>query len=190
LRATPPNPNHSESTDPATRWGELAERIVVCARLLRDDLNQRAGRCDVSEPEFSLLWICRQSPPEGIGQNELADSLAISASAVSGLVERLRRRGLLQGRRGQSDRRRQLWRLTPAGRSRLHEVLAAWTGRLRAEFSADALDELLAGLNRLDDTIRGHAGARRPGRRLCEQADFRAASRRKASPDVDREGAV
>jgi len=190
LAAIPPNPNHFESKGPATQWGDLAERIVVCARLLRDDLGQRAGRWDLSEPEFSVLWICRETPPEGIGQNELADSLAISASAVSGLVERLRRRGLLEGRRGQSDRRRQLWRLTPAGRNQLYQVLADWTGRLRAEFSAVALDELLAGLNQLDDTIRGRAGSRRPGRRLREKPDFRTASGSKATSEAKREGAV
>ena len=54
----------------------------------------------------------------------LAAALATSAGQVSTLVEQLRRRGLLVGHRPKADRRRQHWRITPAGRAKLQAILA------------------------------------------------------------------
>jgi DNA-binding MarR family transcriptional regulator len=108
----------------ATQWVELAQRVLVCARMLRNELGQQAGRWQLSEPEFSLLWVCCKAPPLGFSQNELADKLAVSAAQISGLVEQLRGAGLLQGRRAATDRRRQLWRLTDAGETTLRTILA------------------------------------------------------------------
>lgn len=99
-----------------------------------------------------MLWACRRTPPGGLPQQELAAAMAVSAAQVSVLVEQLRRQGLLQGRRAQNDRRRQLWRLTPAGRARLQDVLADlsdWARAAADRLGADgpqALGRLLDGL--------------------------------------------
>ncbi len=103
---------------------EVAEQILACGRMFRDRLSQQIGNRELSQPEFALLWACRRAPRAGLSQSELAAVLAISAAQVSGLVEKLRCHGLLCGRRTRPDRRRQLWKLTPAGRTRLQTVLA------------------------------------------------------------------
>ncbi len=138
----------------AELWLGLAERIVVCGRELREVLRRLAARQGLSEPEISTLWACLGDQREGMDQRELASRLAISAAQVSGLVESLRAGGLLAGHRDQRDRRRQVWRLTPAGQAALRTAvadLADWAGRLEQRLQAGssatltrALDELLA----------------------------------------------
>ena len=158
--ASSPDGHYSQESSPAAvRWVGLAERILVCGRILRDELVRDAGRCRLSEPEFSLLWACRDAPPTGLGQNELAARLAVSAAQVSGLVERLRVAELLEGRRGQTDRRRQLWRLTPAGQAALAASLthvADWAEQLDRRLGTTAsrvLEQLLDQLVRPADQL-------------------------------------
>jgi len=165
LSQIPASSPNRESSTPAARWIELAERILACGRLLRDDLTQQAGQWQLNEPEFSVLWVCLHAPPQGISQNELAAELAVSASRVSGLVERLRRRGLLESRRGKSDRRRQLWRLTPTGRATLRSLMAdllPWADQL--EDQVGAVSRKAAGqlLDELAKTLRAQTPNRRP----------------------------
>jgi MarR family 2-MHQ and catechol resistance regulon transcriptional repressor len=157
------NRNDRPSDPAAARWVELAERIVVCAKVVRADLALETPGLRIGAAEFSLLWVCREAPAGGIGQKELAETLAVSAAQVSGLVERLRRQGLIEGSRAASDRRRQLWRLTPEGHRLLHHVLrdlSAWAERLDARLGADNtsrltrhLDELLGALRSPHDTL-------------------------------------
>lgn len=116
---------HPESVDraePAVRWLQLVERVAVCSRLLRAGLDQRMAACQLNPSQFSILWACHHAE-SGSGQSQLAELLAVSPAHISGLVEQLRRRKLLAGHRPSTDRRRQLWRLTPQGRQAVESVL-------------------------------------------------------------------
>jgi DNA-binding MarR family transcriptional regulator len=62
-----------------------------------------------------MLWACARAPAGSRRQNELAEELAVSPAHVSGVVEGLRRRGLLECSMVEGDRRLRCWRLTPAG---------------------------------------------------------------------------
>jgi len=126
----PVNRSVSEPDGSARQCIELAERISVCGRKLHDELSHLVGRWQLSPPQFSLLWACRHARAEGFSQNQLAGVMAVSPAHVSGLVEQLRRKGLLEGRRAAVDRRRQLWRLTPDGRDTLEALIADCSGRL------------------------------------------------------------
>jgi DNA-binding MarR family transcriptional regulator len=106
--------------------------------LLRDALAERTSPQGISEAQFSLLWACRQAPPGGLSQNELAQSLAWSAAHISGQVEQLRAKGLLTGHRRAPDRRRQVWQLTDQGHCQLEtlfEALVVWFEQLEAQLS-------------------------------------------------------
>jgi DNA-binding MarR family transcriptional regulator len=125
--------------------------------MFRDELSRRAGRWHLSEPEFAMLWACREALPRGVGQSELAPRLAVSAAQVSGLVEKLRSQGLLQGRRAATDRRRQFWRLTPQGQATLQanlDDMADWAAQLDAQLGADASCVLVRWLDQLVQTWR------------------------------------
>lgn len=108
---------------------EAACRSAVSGKLALRDLARWVERFGVSETEFRLLWALhldcesmpmdespRQRPRAALAQTELARRLAASAAQVSAVVERIRALGLVEHDAQPGDRRRQLWRLAPAGR--------------------------------------------------------------------------
>jgi DNA-binding MarR family transcriptional regulator len=145
-------------SDVTTEWLWLAEQIALCGRLLRDGRVRGAGT--LSQPQFSVLWACHDAPPAGISQAELADRLSVSAAHVSGIVEQLRCKGLLQPRRLVADRRRQLWKLTPTGQLAMENLASA----LRPW--AEALQQVLgtAEVQRLGELVRRLSGVLRSQR--------------------------
>jgi DNA-binding MarR family transcriptional regulator len=126
--------------EPAENWLRLIERLAMCSRLLRAELDACMDACALNPSQFSLLWAC-YAERAGVGQRELAGLLAVSPAHVSGLVEQLRRRRLLAGHRPSADRRRQLWRLTARGQDVVESVLAqldGWARQLEHHMPADA----------------------------------------------------
>lgn len=118
--------------------GEVIQLLSQCHRRLRRLLAERLSRWELNDTEFLVLWLCRQSADHGLAQHDLAETLGVSPPHVSGLVERLRERGLLTGRRCRLDRRRQLWFLDEAAQQLLQEI------RSELEQLAGALDQHLA----------------------------------------------
>jgi DNA-binding MarR family transcriptional regulator len=181
-----PHPLETDSTEhpPAmtARWIDLVERILLCGRVLRDEIRLRLQRWEVSESEFSLLWACKDAPSSGRGQNELAKVLAVSPAQVSAMVEQLRRKRLLRGRRATGDRRRQLWRLTPAGQTTVEVALAGlsdWTGGLDkcvGEGHALLLGQIL------DHLVQQFAAAPPPLADECKESSSSSASGETSAP--------
>ena len=146
-----------ELSPPASRWLALAEQLSVCVRMLRGVVAPLAARHRLSQSQLCLVLVCRKAPPSGLGQSQLAESLAASPAQVSAQVEQLRRMGLLAGRRGDSDRRRQFWRLTPAGRAvvrRVLEELADWAAGMDGRLDADRFAALARLLDQLCSSVR------------------------------------
>jgi DNA-binding MarR family transcriptional regulator len=78
-------------------------------------------------PQFAELDMTMQSahalhavPREGITMRALADEMFCDASNATGIVDRLERRGLIERRNDEQDRRVKRVHLTAAGR-RMHE---------------------------------------------------------------------
>ncbi len=94
------------------------------------DIAVWAAGAGLSEPEFRLLWLLfpaaesAAAAEPALDQTALARRLAVSTAQVSALVERLRAAGCIAVAPA-SDRRRQLWRLTPAGRAAVLAIMAA-----------------------------------------------------------------
>jgi DNA-binding MarR family transcriptional regulator len=106
-------------------------------------LGEWAGRFDVAEPEFQVLWSLRWGPAAGLDQTTLAKKLAYSPAQISATVERLRSRGWISQRPLPGDRRRHLWQLSAEGHRLIEQMLAA-AGYLRcleiSETSTHATD--------------------------------------------------
>jgi DNA-binding MarR family transcriptional regulator len=103
--------------------------LVVAGKLALRQIASWVEPFGVRENEFRLLWLLfqqeqgQQQAPQR-GQVVLTERLAVSAAQVSGLVERLRERGFVAPVSNPSDRRRQFWRLTPAGKALVSRVIS------------------------------------------------------------------
>ncbi len=154
----PPSPA-KELASTASRWIELAEQISTCGRIFRDVLAPMAGRRQLTESHLMLLLVLRNRPPDGLGQSQIAACLAISPAHVSAQLEQLRVRGLLKRRRPASDRRRQLWRMTPAGAEMVDGILrdlADWAATMDRRIGTRRLATLAANFEQLKAVLREH----------------------------------
>jgi DNA-binding MarR family transcriptional regulator len=137
-------------------WVRFSEQLATVSRMVREGLARRLEAYALGWAQFSLLWVCREGPTEGIGQNELSTLLGVSSAHISALVEQLRSKDLIVGRRATSDRRRQLWRLTDTGHALIEVVLAdlsGWADELNRRLGADDarfLDGIVQRLNAPD----------------------------------------
>jgi DNA-binding MarR family transcriptional regulator len=119
---------------PPDRLLRLLHWTSNASRNLRRRLTDITSALDLSDTELIVVWMCSG---EGRVQIDLAGSTGISPAQMSGLVERLRSRGLVAMHRQAGDRRRQIWRATAAG-----QALLVTAGRHLSEL-ADGLGEHL-----------------------------------------------
>jgi DNA-binding MarR family transcriptional regulator len=106
-------------------WAEMYR----VADLIRQRVFQVAQQHDLSVQQAQLLH--RLDPEAPTSMRAIAELLGCDASNVTGLTDRLERRGLVERRALSSDRRVKQVVVTPEG--------MALAARFRAEVSADAL---------------------------------------------------
>lgn len=103
-------------------WLQVVLQVGAAMRAARRHLAAQVATSELSEQEFLVLWLCEDAAAAHRGQRELAEAVGVSPAQMSGLVERLRVRNLLQFERCGTDRRRQIWQLTVAGQTLLSGV--------------------------------------------------------------------
>jgi DNA-binding MarR family transcriptional regulator len=101
---------------PLERLLRLAHWTSTASRHLKRRIGELTATLDLSDTELIVVWLCGGG---GRVQIDLASATGISPAQMSGLVERLRSRGLVAMHRQVRDRRRQIWRATPAGQDLL-----------------------------------------------------------------------
>lgn len=139
----------------ARAWAALAESIAQCQHAVRAAIARSARQAGLSEAQFALLWACGASPT-GLSQNELAARIGLSAAHISGLVEQLNSRRLIDGQRAATDRRRQVWRLSNTGRGALAGVLVeieTWASPVDGRLGSEARSRIDADLRLLVDSL-------------------------------------
>jgi len=96
------------------------------------------NEADLTFPQIMILALLDQGPQT---VSSLSEMLQLTRGAVSRLVDRLVRKGLVSRKEGDEDRRQKALAMTPAGR-RIHDCLE----RARTGSFAAALSELDADL--------------------------------------------
>ena len=99
---------------------EAWQLLVRFSFTQRSNLPPLAAELELSPAQCHLLNLLEPDRPMPMGQ--LADALSCDASNVTGLVDRLESRGLLQRRPSAEDRRGKVLSLTPLG-ARLRAAL-------------------------------------------------------------------
>lgn len=105
-------------------------------------------RWDLSTSQFNVLNLLRSSPA-GLSQSELSRRLIMHRSNVTGLVDRLEKRGLVERKDVASDRRAYRVVLTADGDGVLRALLPSYydeAQRVWGNLSARRVAELIADL--------------------------------------------
>jgi DNA-binding MarR family transcriptional regulator len=139
-------PQSTPEAAPANRLLRLIFWTSAASRQLRRCLASLANSAGISDGELLTLWLCL-GEEGGLVQGDLAASLGVSPAQMSGIVERLRQRGLIEMHRQALDRRRQVWRGTAAARQVLESLtvaLANLADHLSAQLTPDEQQTALA----------------------------------------------
>ncbi len=116
----------------------LADIIMVMQRCFVQHLSEELSRGQVSFPQYFLLGHISSS--ESLSMTEIAEKMAHTTAAATGLVDRLENLGYVQRMHASADRRKVLVRITPKGldlvgriRQDIVSKLALVTGILEVE---------------------------------------------------------
>jgi MarR family transcriptional regulator, temperature-dependent positive regulator of motility len=158
-RATPEVETRRSTISPDHRVPSfLAHRLnQVCLGILFEVI----GPADLTRVEYAALTNLDSEP--GIDQRRLAERLAIDKASASQLVDRLVRRGLVDRRVDEANRRAHVLYLTPGGlalRSRLRPAALAAQERILAPLRPEERPLLLDLITRV---VEGHQTYARPG---------------------------
>ena len=109
------------ATRPGPRYEALLQ-LLRTAEALWESSRVFFGRWNLSPSQFNILNLLL-APSEGLSQIELSRALIMHRSNVTGLVDRLEKRGLVVRRTSETDRRVYRVGLTAAGQQLLEQIL-------------------------------------------------------------------
>ena len=113
-------------------------------------------RWDLSPSQFNVLNLLRLNP-DGLSQTDLSRQLIMHRSNLTGLVDRLEKRGLVARREVAADRRAYSVVLTPAGTRLLREILPRYyeeATRVWDRLPARRATELIADLQQVTRNVK------------------------------------
>lgn len=115
------DPALGERGGPTTGTRRHLGSLIRRAQQRHDALWTESVSGQVSSVQYAALETIDRQP--GASQRDLGDELSLDRSTIADLVQRMQRAGLIERRRDDADRRRNVLALTPAGLAEL-EALA------------------------------------------------------------------
>ena len=144
-----------------TKWDENHPGYRALMELLRaadtvwDASRIFFERWDLSPSQFNVLNLLRLNP-DGLSQTDLSRQLIMHRSNLTGLVDRLEKRGLVARREVAADRRAYSVVLTAAGTKLLREILPRYyeeAARVWDRLPARRATELIADLQQVTRNV-------------------------------------
>jgi DNA-binding MarR family transcriptional regulator len=127
-------------------------RLLTCTNLIEANVrNLLRESFNTTLPRFDLLAQLDRAP-DGLAMGELSSRLMVSGGNVTGLVEALRREGMVARKAHPKDRRSQIIRLTAKGRrffDAMTPVHEQWIDRLVSRLDRGEMTELFELLGEL-----------------------------------------
>jgi DNA-binding MarR family transcriptional regulator len=135
----------------------MGERYLKSIRLLAECMQgferlsgEHVRQCGLTHAQFDIIATLGNTP--GMSYKELGDRTLITKGTLTGVIERLEQKGLVERKRNTEDKRSFFVRLTPRGEQLFREVfpqVVAKGSKLFNQYSDadfDALETTLAGL--------------------------------------------
>jgi len=133
---------------PGPRYPALIQ-LLRTAEVLWNSSRVLFGQWGLSPSQFNILNVLTDQP-EGLSQTELSRLLIMHRSNVTGLVDRLEERGLVQRREDTEDRRAYRVVLSAEGRKLIGEILPYYYGAAEevwGDLPVNHTRQMLSGLN-------------------------------------------
>ena len=143
-------PVKARTASPGPRYAELIH-LLRTSEALWNTSRVFFERWDLSPSQFNILNLLRDRD-DGLSQIELSRELITHRSNVTGLIDRLEKRGLVERRDSDTDRRAYRIQLTKVGRSLLAEILPHYYQAAEAvwgDVSARHATQLVAELTKI-----------------------------------------
>ena len=119
-------------------WRALLASHAALVGRLGEELQEEKG---LPLPWYEVLLWLGQAPEGRMRMGELADSLLLTPSGVTRLVDRMETEGLVQRQQCPSDRRGWNAVITPAGRSRLRAAAPVHLRGVERHFGRHLTDD-------------------------------------------------
>ncbi len=103
--------------------GEIEAALRLLLQRLRRNHKEEIAASGLTVPQLSVLSELVEA--DGLSLNEVSERMRLAHSTVSGIVDRLERRGMVERRADVADRRFSRIYLSAHVRSYVHEVLPA-----------------------------------------------------------------
>lgn len=100
--------------------------VVLSYSALEARMSRFLSRWELFPSAFNLLAILARTDGEGMHLSRISELLAVSRANVTGLVDVLARKNLVQRVPSETDRRVRLAQLTPEGTRLIDEILPAY----------------------------------------------------------------
>lgn len=110
--------------------------LLMTADLARRELERRFFRTSLSEGRFAILAMLLEAADWSLTPSELAEGAGVTRATMTGLLDGLERKALVERKGHKSDRRKVVVRLTKSGREALLEHLPDFF-RTAADVPAD-----------------------------------------------------
>lgn len=137
---------------------DIAIRISVLARLIRNDFDRRLSEMNITRSQWSLVAVVARHP--GATQRMISEVLEMSEASAGRLIDRLCADGLLERRERDDDRRARAVYLTAAAEPLLlrgAELAHENFDRLFKGLDEAQLETLLASLGIIYDNVARHS---------------------------------
>src|SRR4051794_17322302 len=95
---------------------------------VREYAERDIASLDLSLTDFGILEALLHKGPLGV--NKIGKKIALTSGSMTIAVDRLEKRGLVERRGAQGDRRARIVHLTDAGQSLIHRAFAAHAGSM------------------------------------------------------------
>ena len=145
LKQLPVDPTH-----PRERYLRTLRHLAVCYQAFERCSAAQIRQLGLTPPQFDIIVSLGNT--SGMTFKDLGEHALVTKGTLTGIVDRLVDRGLVERREVVSDKRSMLVCLTPAGHACFTRVYATHIAYLKTPFTAlsetqlDALDHLLGPL--------------------------------------------
>ncbi len=129
--------------------GEAGLNILRTSEVLYDRLNTELKKLDLTFTQYNVLRILRGAGAEGVSCSQLAERMIVRDPDVTRLLDRIEKRGYVERKRCDQDRRILTVRLSAAGLKQLQAAdrpVREVMGSSLRKLGKDALSQLIQDL--------------------------------------------